>query len=66
MSRTSFERQELDHGNYLNDQELVKNANGSGKTITQEQVRQVVTSLEQRIFSLSDDRTRIRVSRETR
>lgn len=52
----------LDDEGYLNVEDLVKNANASGKSITSEQVQQVVADHEQNLFALSDDGTRIRVS----
>ena len=52
----------LDDEGYLNVEELVKNANASGKSITTEQVRQVVADHEHSLFTLSDDGTRIRVT----
>ena len=52
----------LDDEGYLNVEDLVKNANASGKSITPEQVQQVVAGHEQNLFTLSDDGTRIRVS----
>ncbi len=52
----------LDDEGYLNVEDLVKNANASGKSITSDQVRQVVAEHEQNLFSLSDDHTRIRVN----
>lgn len=51
----------LDEEGFLNVEELVKNANASGKTITSDQVKQVVALQEQKLFTLSDDGTRIRV-----
>ncbi|NND95911.1 MAG: RNA 2'-phosphotransferase [Pirellulaceae bacterium] len=52
----------LDPDGYLNIDELVKNANAGGKSITAEQVHQVVAGHEDRLFSLSDDGSRIRVT----
>jgi putative RNA 2'-phosphotransferase len=52
----------LDDEGYLNVEDLVKNANASGKSITSEQVQQIVADHEQKLFTLSDDGTRIRVS----
>lgn len=52
----------LDDKGYLNVEDLVKNANASGKSITSEQVRQVVADHEHYLFTLSDDGTRIRVT----
>ena len=52
----------LDDEGYLNVEDLVKNANASGKSITSEQVQQVVADHEQNLFTLSDEGTRIRVS----
>lgn len=45
---------------FLNVEELVKAANASGKSITVEQVHQVVAGHEDKLFALSDDGTRIR------
>ena len=52
----------LDDEGFLNVEMLVKNANASGKSITVEQVHQVVAGHEEKLFTLSDDGTRIRVS----
>jgi putative RNA 2'-phosphotransferase len=52
----------LDDEGYLNVEDLVKNANASGKSITSEQVQQVVADHEQNLFTLSADGTCIRVS----
>lgn len=52
----------LDEEGFLNVEELVKNANASGKKITIEQVNQVVAENEQELFSLSDDGQRIRAN----
>ena len=49
----------LDDEGYLNIEELVKNANASGKSITAEQVLQVVAGHEEKLFTLSTDGTRI-------
>lgn len=51
---------ELDAERWANVDELVKNANSSGKSITVEQVREVAALNEQKIFDLSDDGQRIR------
>jgi putative RNA 2'-phosphotransferase len=52
----------LDDEGFLNVESLVKNANASGKSITIEQVHQVVAGHEAKLFTLSDDGTRIRIS----
>ncbi len=52
----------LDEEGFLNVEELVKNANASGKKITIEQVNQVVAENEQELFSLSGDGQRIRAN----
>ncbi|GAA5507715.1 RNA 2'-phosphotransferase [Novipirellula caenicola] len=52
----------LDPYGYANIEELVKNANASGKSITTELVYQVVAESEEQRFSLSDDRLRIRAT----
>ena len=52
----------LDEEGFLNVEELVRNANASGKKITIEQVNQVVTENEQELFTLSDDGQRIRAN----
>ncbi len=52
----------LDDEGYLNVESLVENANASGKSITIDQVRQVVAEHEQNLFALSDDGSRIRVN----
>ncbi|MGB0599853.1 MAG: RNA 2'-phosphotransferase [Rubripirellula sp.] len=52
----------LDEKGFLNVEELVKNANASGKKITTDQVNQVVAENEQQLFALSDDGQRIRAN----
>lgn len=52
----------VDDEGFLNVESLVKNANASGKSITTEQVHQVVAGHEANLFTLSDDGTRIRIS----
>tara|TARA_R110002073_G_scaffold11898_6_gene53624 strand:- start:11028 stop:11264 length:237 start_codon:yes stop_codon:yes gene_type:complete len=52
----------LDPYGYVNIEELVENANASGKSITTELVYQVVAESEEQRFSLSDDRLRIRAT----
>ena len=52
----------LDEEGFQNVEELVKNANASGKKITIEQVNQVVAENEQELFTLSDDGQRIRAN----
>jgi len=56
----------LDDDGYLNIEDLVKNANASGKSITSEQVQRVVAEHEQNIFALNDDGTRIRINQQSR
>ena len=50
----------LDADRWANLDELVKKANSSGKSITLEQVKDVVAMNERKIFVLSDDGLRIR------
>lgn len=50
----------LDADRWANVEELVKKANSKGKSITVEQVTDVVALNEQKIFMLSDDGLRIR------
>lgn len=45
----------LDAGGWLNVDELVKNATANGKSITVDQVREVVASNDLQLFALSDD-----------
>ena len=52
----------VDEEGFLNVEELVRNANASGKKITIEQVNQIVTENEQELFTLSDDGQRIRAN----
>ncbi|TWU10699.1 RNA 2'-phosphotransferase [Allorhodopirellula heiligendammensis] len=52
---------ELDDEGYLAVDELLQNANASGKKITSEQVQQVVGGHDPPLFSFSDDGSRIRV-----
>ena len=51
---------ELDSERWASVEELVTKANASGKSITLEQVQQVVAQNEQKIFALSDDGQRLR------
>lgn len=51
---------ELDAERWANVDELVKNANSNGKSITREQVQEVVALNELKIFDLSEDGLRIR------
>jgi len=51
---------ELDAERWASVEELVTKANSSGKSITLEQVQQVVEQNEQKIFDLSEDGSRIR------
>lgn len=50
----------LDAEGYLNIQDLVTNANASGKSITVEQVHQVVAASDEQRYALSEDSLRIR------
>ncbi|WP_075081612.1 RNA 2'-phosphotransferase [Mariniblastus fucicola] len=50
----------LDAERWASVAELIEKANASGKSITLEQVQQVVAKNEHRIFSFSDDQARIR------
>ena len=50
----------LDAEGWLNVDDLVKNANANGKSITVEQLREVVASNDLQLFALSDDGLRIR------
>jgi len=50
----------LDPERWASVDELVKNANSNGKSITLAQVQEVVALNEQKIFVLSDDGLRIR------
>lgn len=50
----------LDSERWASVDELVKKANSSGKSITLEQVKDVVAMNERKIFVLSDDGLRIR------
>lgn len=52
----------LDPERWASVDELVQNANSSGKSITLEQVHDVVAQNEQKIFALSDDGLRIRAN----
>ena len=52
----------LDPERWASVDELVKNANSNGKSITLAQVREVVALNEQKIFLLSDDGLRIRAT----
>ncbi|QDV25442.1 RNA 2'-phosphotransferase [Aureliella helgolandensis] len=51
-----------DYEGYLDIEELVRNANAAGKSLTVEQVYQVVDEQEMQLFTLSDDRARIRAN----
>ena len=53
---------ELDQAGFLDIEELVKNANAAGKTLTTEWVHQVVAGHDEKLFVLSDDGKRIRVN----
>ncbi|MDE0937742.1 MAG: RNA 2'-phosphotransferase [Mariniblastus sp.] len=52
----------LDPERWANVEELIKNANSSGKSITLIQVQDVVALDEQNMFGLSDDGLRIRAN----
>ena len=52
----------LDAEGWLNVDDLVKNANANGKSITVEQLREVVASNDLQLFTLSDDGLRIRAN----
>lgn len=52
----------LDAERWASVDELLKKANASGKTITLEQIKNVVAMNERKIFVLSDDGLRIRCS----
>ena len=52
----------LDPERWANVEELIKNANSSGKSITLTQVQDVVALDEQNMFALSDDGLRIRAN----
>ncbi len=56
----------LDDEGYLNVEDLVKNANASGKSITSEQVQRVVADHEHNNFTLNDDGTLIRIIQASR
>lgn len=51
---------ELDPDRWANVEELVAKANISGKSVTSDQVHQVVSLNEKKIFEVSDDGLRIR------
>jgi putative RNA 2'-phosphotransferase len=53
---------QLDPEGWLNVDQLITNANSNGKSITLEQLREVVASNDQQRFALSDDGLRIRAS----
>jgi len=50
----------LEPQGWLQIEDLIKNANANGKSITLAQLHEVVTSGEERRFALSDDGLRIR------
>lgn len=52
----------LDANGSVDVEELVAKAKASGKSITVEQVHQVVAENEQQLFSVSDDKARLRMS----
>ncbi len=51
---------QLDPEGWLNIDELIKNANASGKSITLDQLHQVVACSDEKRFALSEDGLRIR------
>jgi len=51
---------QLESGGWLNIDELIKNANANGKSITLAQVHEVVASGDEKRFVVSDDGLRIR------
>lgn len=53
---------QLDPEGWLNVDELIKNANESGKSITLAQLKDVVALNDQQRFALSDDGLRIRAN----
>jgi putative RNA 2'-phosphotransferase len=57
---------QLDPERWASVDELVKNANSNGKSITVAQVHAVVALNEQKIFALSDDGLRIRCSQKAK
>ena len=52
----------LDSERWASVEELIQNANSSGKSITLSQIQDVVALDEQKMFVLSDDGLRIRAS----
>ena len=52
----------LDPNGYLNIDELVRGANASGKSITKDQVHEVVAASEDKLFAVSEDGLRIRAT----
>lgn len=50
----------LESGGWLNIDELIKNANANGKSITLAQVHEVIASGDEKRFAVSDDGLRIR------
>lgn len=54
----------LDAERWANIDELVSNANSRGKSITVEQIMDVVAQNEDKIFTLTDDGLRIRCAKE--
>ncbi len=52
----------LDSEGWLNVDELIKNANASGKSITLAQLHEVVATSDEKLFTLSDDGQRICVN----
>ena len=53
---------QLDPEGWLNIDELIKNANAHGKSITLAQLHEVVASSDEKRFTLSDDEMRIRAT----
>ena len=52
----------LDPDGWLNVDQLIKNANENGKSITLAQLHEVIAGSEEKRFSLSDDGLRIRAN----
>ncbi|QDT05505.1 RNA 2'-phosphotransferase [Rubripirellula lacrimiformis] len=51
---------QLDESGFVEIDLLVRNANATGKSITADQVRQVVAAHEGKMFAISEDGTRVR------
>ena len=52
----------LDPDGWLNIDDLIKNANANGKSITHQQLQEIVETNDQQRFALSSDGLRIRAS----